>query len=822
VIYFCSQANRRELVLQSQTLNGIDYLEVLGDPGCGTRLTVTFLHDARPLGLTVANATLSGGAAVTVTSVEPIASDDAKTVTFELDQTGDFSTYTFTLVSAPDSSAPPAGLDSQLASITFSFKAGCPSPADCLPSDCCPSQLPAPPDVNYLAKDYGGFRQVIADRLAVLAPTWTETHAADLGVAITETLAYAADHLSYQQDAVSTEAYIGTARSRISLRRHARLVDYRISEGCNARTLVAITIDPSAEGLQVPAGTLFYVGSPGLPSAARALDPAAQQLAAGTQPVFRAMQDRVLHAAHNKLDFYTWSDDDCCLPAGATEATLAGSLTTLAAGDMVIFEEVIGPRTGQAEDADPAHRCAVCLTSVTATVAGGAALVDPLTSAPVTLVTWAAAVALPFPLCVSSTPDAGQGSQPIRCVSVARANVVPADHGVCVGPPGEDVGTVPPAPPAPVASAGCSCGASGGAPVSLPRFYPSLTRSPLAFSVPYTGAASAAAFLQPDPSDAVPAITVGSDDGFRWSAATDLLSSGLGDRRFVPEIEYDGTVFLRFGDGQYGMAPDTGLTFTASYRIGGGAGGNVGRDALVHAVLPASFTGALSDIQLVRNPLPATGGVDPETIEHIRQFAPFAYGTQERCVTEADYGQMATQLTGGLQARGTLRWTGSWYTAFVSIDPTQLTPAVLAETTSGLSTLRMMGTDVAVEAAVIVGLQIELAICVDPRHFQGDVFDALMELFISGNTCNGTPGLLNASNFSFGQTVYASPLIAAAQAVDGVMSVTLVTFTRMDAPWIDGVAQGYLTMARLDIPRCDNDPNRLDHGTFVLDMGGGK
>ena len=57
-----------------------------------------------------------------------------------------------------------------------------------------------------------------------------------------EMLAYAADHLSYQQDAVSTEAYLGTARSRISLRRHARLVDYPISEGCNARTLVCVTV----------------------------------------------------------------------------------------------------------------------------------------------------------------------------------------------------------------------------------------------------------------------------------------------------------------------------------------------------------------------------------------------------------------------------------------------------------------------------------------------------------------------------------------------------------------------------------------------------
>ena len=45
------------------------------------------------------------------------------------------------------------------------------------------------------------------------------------------------------------------------------------------------------------------------------------------------------------------------------------------------------------------------------------------------------------------------------------------------------------------------------------------------------------------------------------------------------------------------------------------------------------------------------------------------------------------------------------------------------------------------------------------------------------------------------------------------MSVTMTLFQRMDDPWINGAAQGFLTMGRLEIPRCDNDPNRLDYGT---------
>ena len=46
MIYSCGQENRRELVLQQAGLNGIDYLEVLGSPGCGTQLAVTFVKDA--------------------------------------------------------------------------------------------------------------------------------------------------------------------------------------------------------------------------------------------------------------------------------------------------------------------------------------------------------------------------------------------------------------------------------------------------------------------------------------------------------------------------------------------------------------------------------------------------------------------------------------------------------------------------------------------------------------------------------------------------------------------------------------------------------
>ena len=102
----------------------------------------------------------------------------------------------------------------------------------------CPPDVRRSPDIDYLAKDYQGFRRLMLDRLSLLVPGWTERSAADLGVVLVELLAYAADNLSYRQDAIANEAYLATARQRVSVRRHARLVDYFMHEGCNARAFV--------------------------------------------------------------------------------------------------------------------------------------------------------------------------------------------------------------------------------------------------------------------------------------------------------------------------------------------------------------------------------------------------------------------------------------------------------------------------------------------------------------------------------------------------------------------------------------------------------
>lgn len=177
-------------------------------------------------------------------------------------------TYELLIRSLEDSNEIPIGWDPRLSSAEFTYNATANTETDFLPVE--PKHTPRfeTPSINYLAKDYATFRQLVLDRMAITMPGWQETHVADLGMTLVELLAFVADRLSYEQDAVATESYLGTARQRSSVRRHARLADYRMHEGCNARTFLHLQVrgessfDPKdlifttefPAGLQLPEG----------------------------------------------------------------------------------------------------------------------------------------------------------------------------------------------------------------------------------------------------------------------------------------------------------------------------------------------------------------------------------------------------------------------------------------------------------------------------------------------------------------------------------------------------------------------------------------
>jgi uncharacterized phage protein gp47/JayE len=824
LIYTCCDELRRTVVTQTAGWNGIDFLEVLDSaaPNQADRQRFLIVHFVKPLGtlsLAPANVRIDGGERTqnikvlnTSTGVGP----QAHVLTVEVDRAGDFSIYTLRLVKDALSDDVPDGVDPRLAAIEFSFKVECPSPFDCAPATVCPPPTAPTPEIDYLAKDYGSFRRLMLDRMAVSMPAWQERNPADLGVALVEALAYSADQLSYQQDAVATEAYLRTARKRISVRRHARLMDYFVSEGCNARTWVYFEVSADVMGSPLIAkGTKLFTRIPGEKTLI-VDDPRIYEKA---DTGFETMESvEALYLDHNELKFYTWSDQRCCLAQGATSATLEGHHPNLTPGMILLIEEVLGAETGNPSDADPTRRYVVRLApGTTAKATDDTPLTDPVTGNEITEIVWDNEDALPFPFCLSAQTKAGYKPH----VSVARGNLVLADHGLTLRD--EPLGTVPEPYLFRLPAVDQNrCETVKREPI-FPRFRPRLAQSPLTHAAPaYDHGLPARAALQWSLRDVQPALVLTSvlnSETAEWMARRDLLSSDATAEEFVAEIDNDGAVSVRFGDDRRGKRPEPGTSFTATYRVGNARSGNIGADTLAH------IAADVSQIVNLRNPLPAQGGLDPESIEDVRQRAPVAYRVQERAVTPVDYAEVTERHSGVQRAAATFRWTGSWHTVFLTVDRSAglaVTDTFETDIGSHVERYRMAGHDLEVDSPQFVALEITLHVCVAADHFRSDLEGELRDVLSNRDLADGRRGLFHPDNFTFGQPVYLSAIYAAAHQVPGVELVEALTFQRLGVPDNSALATGRLDIGRLEIARLDNDRNFAERGVLTLSLGGGK
>ena len=869
--YFCCDLRRLEVIKLAGTANGIEYLEVRDhlEPDLALRQRTLFVRLLRPVpaqpngdcALEPRNVLIDGGERLATIPVEWVAAADnlppgtdpalvegiidvPRTLVLRTTVFGDFSQYTLHLRADSGSDQPPDGFDPKLSDIEFSFKVECPSDFDCATSAPCPPQVSAKPDIDYLAKDYTGFRRLMLDRLNLLAPGWSERSAADVGVALVELMAYAADNLSYRQDAIANEAYLATARRRVSVRRHARLVDYALHDGCNARAWVHVKV--AADHI-LPKGTPMLTRSGDFP---RVLTPNSKDLrdalAAGAI-VFETAHEISLSADLNDFSFYTWGDLGCCLPRGATRATLRGAHPHLKKNDVLVFQEIFSPTTFNEADADRGKRWAVRLIDVKTGVDPSGHLFDesPVNAPlPITEIYWDAADALPFPLCVSVK------ARPGLKISVALGNIVLVDHGQTVR--GESLGTVRKSRLKRVAVATGAQSCQRAEDEAIPaRFRPTLSRAPVtqgfdlakdltvplaldqslsALPIQDEGWWSASALIARDPHDALALINpvkgelkvegvpvpVKTD----WTLQRDLLASNRDATEFVAETENDGTTLLRFGDDMHGQRPNEGTAFTATYRVGNGAAGNVGAQALFHIV--SDDTGVFGE---VANPMPAAGGIDPEDIAAARRDAPEAFRTQERAVTAADYAAAAERRAEVQRATATFRWTGSWHTVFVTADRlggTAVDAHFEARLRRHLERFRMAGYDLEVDAARSVALDITLHLCVLPGYFRSEVVRAVQLELGAGVLPDGRLAVFHPDNFTFGQAVYLSRIVAAAQAVEGVEAVWVQKFERLGQPDTLPMETGVLAMGRLDIAQLANNPNFRERGRLTLEAGGGK
>jgi hypothetical protein len=752
------------------------------------------------------------------------AASDATKLNLRVEPVGDYSTYTLELVWNGSL------IDPLFSALGFKFRPGC------FTNDCAPRlegrPLPPGPEIDYLAKDYDSFRHTLMSAMAQRVPGWTSTSEADHDQVLIDLFAAAGDELSDYQDRVMSEAYLATTRKRVSLARHARLVDYHLHEGNQASTWLAVEVldgqapfalaDPAHDQeLVVSAGAdMTEADVVSFTSRQRGLPEAAWQW---------------LDPLLNRLRLHTWREAQPALRAGSTSADLvpvAGLATQAdaeALRDLVrngrwrelVIAELLNPLTGDLPGRNPRKRQLLRLRSGTD---AAEALFDPVTLTWLVRVRWRDEDALRFDY--SFTTFCGAPPVPVHDVSMFFGNVLPVYEGRPMTVRFYEVGTVLP---------------TDGSAIKH-RYYHRMNRygegqgdwvfaelpdeGPLAYLPPVSGVAPNGE----EPARSTLRVTVELGGGAAvesWDEVESLVHSDdspeNGDHYMVETDEQRQSV-LRFGNGDNGRLLPPAAVINAEYQIGGGHEGNVGSDRLIH---PQPLSGSLSGaITSAWNPFDVTDGRDPESPDKIRRNAPEAYRARQlRAVTLADYATRAEEVPGVSRAVARYAWTGSWRTVRVVIDPEGtivLADELRAQVAAHLEAVRLIGEDLELRPPRFVPLDIRITVCGEPGFWREDLRFVLEQEFSDGWTADGRPGFFNPDAWTFGQALHRSTIEGRIHQVSGIRHVMDITMKRFNEPTPGVPGLEVLEMGFDEVVLVSNDPSHLERGLIRFDVQGGR
>lgn len=837
--------DRLTALCEQDALTGIDFIQVV-DPGTQTLLRVFFVIDPDrvvppwaiipPLPAPqetpfpandIRIVSVSGGdsvAQVEVTAARFVrgtfAGQERVVLEIETARPGDFSIYTLSI----DSDR----LDPFFNDVEFSFKQGCPSRFDCREKEPpCPDEALVDFPVDYLARDFTSIRLALLDFAAQRYPGWQERLEADAGVMLSEVMAALGDEFSYLQDRYAREAHFQSATQRRSLRWHTSLVDYPIHDGLSATTLLAI--EASVDGAFVAAGTRVW---------GRADDGSAIPFETGSG--LRDTRRFWVHRAWNAIPAHLPDETKPCLAIGSTEIFLRGHFPLAA-------QQPNPADVGENDDDgdwngrflvlrslpdDPALPERNHLVRVTEIESLNDELVlEAGAPTPYTRVVWDTAQALPFELHLPSTTALGN-------MVPASAGATFIDHFV-IGRGAN--GSLPEEVTHAVERAGICNELTGERPVTYLHSLSASETLGLGWLGELRNAVPEIELLEADPATLDPLVP-----RREWTFTPSLLEAGSQERFFtlengtwktIFEVERFGQVVrhedyasqagftVRFGDGEFGVMPPEQTVLRARYRTGAGTSANLPKDTVTLIADPnPTFPPALSLAAIasgVTNPFAITTGVDPESAASAKQLAPEAFRAETfRAVRDEDYRAHAERVPGVQQAGAKARWTGSWLSEFVTIDPAgafSLSAGLRREVERVLDCVRQVGREVFVRDPRYLSLDLEIKICVQPSAYAGQVQERVIEaLTIRQPGLYAPDPFFHPDNFTFGTPLYRASLEAAVQAVPGVLAVEEILIRVRGLTDWRLFDENVFAVSDDQILRVQNDPRFPDRGSLIV------
>jgi hypothetical protein len=291
------------------------------------------------------------------------------------------------------------------------------------------------------------------------------------------------------------------------------------------------------------------------------------------------------------------------------------------------------------------------------------------------------------------------------------------------------------------------------------------------------------------------------DSVVEWTHVDYLVDADPNDRVFTTFLDDSGATWIRFGDNYNGAIPTTQLTLYATYRVGGGAIGNV-NPGVVNAIAASNLPGVTiaqdSDGSAISSAM--TGGADAESNDQIRANAPRIFRTQDRCVTLGDFSDLALTLPGIVRANAVASTYTSISVFVIGSDGGTPSTATLQRVQTALQAKALAGTTVSVSGPSTVAVNVGTAakpITVEcwPRYSRASVLYDVQQAI---------KNMLSFAQVDFGQRLTLSDFYRNILAVDGVRYVDIPMIARSDAAQT-GTAD--IVMRAWEIPKVGNIAN---------------
>jgi hypothetical protein len=253
-----------------------------------------------------------------------------------------------------------------------------------------------------------------------------------------------------------------------------------------------------------------------------------------------------------------------------------------------------------------------------------------------------------------------------------------------------------------------------------------------------------------------------------WTEVSSLYHQPPTAQVFATLKQPGGHTDVLFGDGVEGATLPTGQhNIQANYRVGSGLAGNVGAGSITTLVdRPLGVSG-------VNNPMDATGGQDPQSVNDIRTNAPLSVLTLGRAVSIVDYQNFAASFAGIAKAYAIWIPSGAGRGVFVTVAGAGGSALPPGNPTLGnlITALQDYGNPLIPIHAVsfletLFSLHADLAY--DPAHDAKAVKAAVLQALKAS---------YSFANRGFGQGVSSDEVAAFIQAVPGVVAVNVTQLT---------------------------------------------